>query len=295
LKTSDAYESAWLGIRESKEPEVRIGGDGRFAIGIQGRSGGNLDTLGLMLVHDPAAKSEAAKPKKLPTPRLAALADARDAVQEQYKADLAKAKGAKDKALLAQKLQEKSRGAQESALPLALLEEAAKLSAQAGDLDTLLQVVDDLADRFEGDFAPLKKESLTSLVAAAKDTPAGRAAAAWLVLLDKPDDPVANHTAGIYECFLRDRLPTGLPLLLKSTVAGESAAAKKDSENPTDSAEQIAAGDAWWDLSEKETDRPIQHALRERAAFWYEKAIGLASGTNKTKLEKRIGIAKGAR
>jgi hypothetical protein len=46
LDTADAYQSSWLG--EKGAGEVKLGGDGSYVIGIQGRSASDIDAFGLI-------------------------------------------------------------------------------------------------------------------------------------------------------------------------------------------------------------------------------------------------------
>src|SRR5262249_28948818 len=57
--------------------------------------------------------------------------------------------------------------------------------------------------------------------------------------------------------------------------------------NPKGTKAQVAIGDAWWDLADKEKD-PTRLSLQRRAAHWYEQAIPDLTGLNKVRIEKRI-------
>src|SRR5579862_2251426 len=46
LDTADTYQSPWLG--EKGGGEVKLGGDGSYVVGIQGRSAADVDAFGLI-------------------------------------------------------------------------------------------------------------------------------------------------------------------------------------------------------------------------------------------------------
>jgi hypothetical protein len=47
LDPSDSYESRWIGGKGGDQ-EKQLGGDGAYVIGIHGRSGKDLDCLGIL-------------------------------------------------------------------------------------------------------------------------------------------------------------------------------------------------------------------------------------------------------
>jgi hypothetical protein len=44
----NAYKSKWFGSRPSRVKAKELGGDGRFVIGIYGKTGADADTIGLL-------------------------------------------------------------------------------------------------------------------------------------------------------------------------------------------------------------------------------------------------------
>ncbi len=61
LDTNDSYESAWIGGHGGGD-EKKLGGDGRPVIGIYGKSGGDLNRLGLIQAEKPVESLGAAAP-----------------------------------------------------------------------------------------------------------------------------------------------------------------------------------------------------------------------------------------
>src|SRR5262249_42569303 len=101
------------------------------------------------------------------------------------------------------------------------------------------------------------------------------------------DDAEANAEVGRYYALLKGNWKKGLPLLLKGKDEALQALAKKDLANPKASKAQVAVGDAWWDLADKEQD-PAKLNLQRRAAHWYETALPDLAGLNKVRVEKRL-------
>jgi hypothetical protein len=113
-----------------------------------------------------------------------------------------------------------------------------------------------------------------------------------------PTDPKANLVVGKHLCFVKGDWEQGVPMLalcgdaaLKVAADKDIAAADKDSDK--DSKAKLSAGDAWWDLSEKE-DGLVREQMRQRAVAWYRQAQPLATGLAAVKIEKRIHEAEQA-
>jgi len=107
------------------------------------------------------------------------------------------------------------------------------------------------------------------------------------VLETKPDSPEASLTVGNWRCFVEGDWEKGLPLLAQCDSDEVSKAATLDMKNPSTPADVVAVGDAWWDLSDDRSGME-KHRARQRAAHWYNRAIGQLSGLTKTKVEKRL-------
>jgi hypothetical protein len=107
------------------------------------------------------------------------------------------------------------------------------------------------------------------------------------VLSKTPGDPEANFVIGQYLCIAKGDWENGLGYLAKGLDGALRTNALKEIGKPTESAAQIALGDAWWDLGEKESES-TKASLRRRAAFWYQQALPSVAGLTRTKLEKRL-------
>jgi formylglycine-generating enzyme required for sulfatase activity len=116
------------------------------------------------------------------------------------------------------------------------------------------------------------------------------------VLEKNPTDPAANLAAGRQLCFVKRDWDRGLPMLALGNDAELKTVAAKDLGGAKSVEEQVALGDAWWDLAEKKTD--AEHdALRLRARFWYRQAEpNLAGGLAGLKVKQRLEqLAKSGR
>jgi WD40 repeat protein len=110
---------------------------------------------------------------------------------------------------------------------------------------------------------------------------------ALAVLKKDPKDPAANLAVGRFLCLVRGNWKRGLPLLALGSDATLRDLALSDLKNPVSEAAQMAVGDGWWDLGEKEKG-PAKKHLQLRAVFWYLQVVPRVSGINKTRLERRI-------
>ncbi|MCE9529763.1 MAG: SUMF1/EgtB/PvdO family nonheme iron enzyme, partial [Planctomycetes bacterium] len=115
----------------------------------------------------------------------------------------------------------------------------------------------------------------------------GEVQAARKVLTTKPDDPAANTTVGRFLCLIEGDWDAGLPLLAKCGDANLKEAAIKELAGPQESAQQMEAADAWWNVAEKESGT-LQQMLQQRATAWYELAMPGLSGLGKLKVSGRL-------
>ncbi len=121
------------------------------------------------------------------------------------------------------------------------------------------------------------------------------AKAAQAKLEKNPDDTEASYILGRYQCLGLANWTAGLPAIGKGSNALFRQAATADLANPDQSAAEVAVGDLWWDLSERETGHS-RTALKRRAASWYAKAQAdpKLNGLARAKLEKRSALVLAA-
>lgn len=103
------------------------------------------------------------------------------------------------------------------------------------------------------------------------------------VLSSKPDDPAANGAVGHDLCLNKGDWTNGLKRLLKGSDASLREIAQRDLSGPSTPQEQVALGDAWWALAEKDGPR-----WKVRAAYWYVRVLPDSTGLTRAKLERRL-------
>lgn len=111
------------------------------------------------------------------------------------------------------------------------------------------------------------------------------------LLAKNPADPESNLIVGRHEGFLRGNWEKAIPLLAKGSDPAIKAAATRELSKPATSDDQVAAGDGWWDLADKETIAAVQTNLRRRALHWYQQAS--PTGLVKLKVDKRMSEVRG--
>jgi WD40 repeat protein/serine/threonine protein kinase len=183
-------------------------------------------------------------------------------------------------------------------------------SAARAFVESALAVLDDAiaADAFDkgarleslAGFAALRsrEKALPGLVSARfKELKEARkdheaAAAARVTLKENPDDPSANRALGKYLCFRKGAWDRGLPLLRKADDAALRDLAEADAARPTEAADQVKVGDAWWDLAVKKPELGSTQ-LRRRAASWYRQALPGLAGLTHDRIADRIKEVRG--
>ncbi|MGD0900814.1 MAG: hypothetical protein ABR915_23530 [Thermoguttaceae bacterium] len=103
------------------------------------------------------------------------------------------------------------------------------------------------------------------------------------------NEPNANLVVGTYFCFVKRNWEKGLPMLALGNEEVLKALAKQDLECADSSAERAKLGDAWWSFAETQAEATKEKA-RERAGYWYKRALPELSGLTKEKVEKRLGM-----
>ena len=105
------------------------------------------------------------------------------------------------------------------------------------------------------------------------------------VLQQNPTDPAANLTVGKYRCFHNGYWAKGVPMLALGSDSTLKNLAAKELQDVQDVNAQVALGDGWWQLAEREGGKAKTH-LREHAADYYERALPGLTGLRKQKIAK---------
>ena len=91
---------------------------------------------------------------------------------------------------------------------------------------------------------------------------------------------------GKYDCFVRGLWQEGLPKLAIANDAQLQRLAKLDIQNPESVADQTNLADGWWEAAEHAGSD--QSAMKQRAGYWYRRALPNAAGLTKLKITKRL-------
>jgi hypothetical protein len=100
---------------------------------------------------------------------------------------------------------------------------------------------------------------------------------AMAALQGDPDDAAANSILGKYLCLTKGDWEKGLPILARGGNAPLNALAARDLKGAATAEEQVKLGDAWWAV----------HG-RQRAAYWYEKAMPALKRLERDRVQNRI-------
>jgi hypothetical protein len=174
---------------------------------------------------------------------------------------------------------------------LALIEEA----VQAGQFDAAAGVTGkaEAAAKASGDPPLAIRASAVAKDVTHVQREAGAVKPHRKTLEEKPDDPAANGALGRFYCLAVGDWDRGLPYLVKGVDADLKAFATRDLAGPTEPVDMTALGDSWWDHSEKESNATVKRRLKNRAWFWYRKALPAASGLSRVRMESRLREAGG--
>ncbi len=104
-----------------------------------------------------------------------------------------------------------------------------------------------------------------------------------------PDDAPANAAAGRFACLIQGDFDHGVAMLCRGNDARLRSAALADQAAPTTPAEQVLAGNGWWDLSDGAGRVATRH-LRDRAAMWYRKARTPLAGLSAALVDQRLAM-----
>ncbi len=148
-----------------------------------------------------------------------------------------------------------------------------------------------LANQRRDEAIPKQLNRLKSLLGAAQRQYDG-AGDAIADFRDDPDDGDAAAAFGRFLCFIKGDWETGLPLLAKGGNSSLQAIAALDLKGAQDHLNQIAIGDAWWELSEKARVGIYRQAAQDRAIHWYQQAFNvMPDSLHKLHVKARLDAA----
>lgn len=108
-----------------------------------------------------------------------------------------------------------------------------------------------------------------------------------------PDDPAANLIVGHWYGTVQDDWDRAMPFLARGAEEPLAQAARRELARPSDAAEQLALGDTWWELAEKEENRAAA-ALKQRAGYWYERTLPFLARSERAQVQKRLAAIAAA-
>lgn len=88
-----------------------------------------------------------------------------------------------------------------------------------------------------------------------------------------PSNAEAAAAVGRFLCFIKGDWHEGLPLLSRDENASLKRAVESDLEGVGGAIDELAIGDAWWQLAEQATSPVYRQGSLERAAHWYRRAL----------------------
>ncbi|MHC4399635.1 MAG: hypothetical protein ACYTG0_08145 [Planctomycetota bacterium] len=106
-------------------------------------------------------------------------------------------------------------------------------------------------------------------------------------LEERPTDPEANLIAGRYLCLIKDDWEKGIPMLALSSDTALKALALEELAGATTPDAQVAVGDGWFDLAERQEEE-ANKALLKRAETWYRQAAPKLTRLLRMKIDKRL-------
>ena len=168
---------------------------------------------------------------------------------------------------------------------------ALRIAQELIDQDSYLtaaRVIAALKPAVTGDAAMLQQFQTAEKKADMLRTGAALIAKDFEHLKVSPDDAVANLAVGRFICFTKRDWSRGLPMLAKGSQPALKLAATTDMALPTDEKLCAELGDIWWDVAVKETSSVAKRAERQRAAFWYDGAVGRLTALRKVQVEQRL-------
>jgi hypothetical protein len=224
---------------------------------------------------------------QLPIPDAEAVKHAETNIRTVFKADLAKIKP-EDRMLLAEKFLTLAKTEKDVASRFVLMREAIDMISKLGELDALLDALEQMEGAFVLSGSGNRKKALAGVAAATKDAERSKVITAMKTLSDKPDDPAANLMVGKYFLFSRGDWDKSLPMLAKGTDPAWKAVAEKEMTKPTEGTDLVSLGDGLISLAEKERAPSYKQILQERAICWYQQAIATLTGLERTKIEIKL-------
>jgi hypothetical protein len=107
-------------------------------------------------------------------------------------------------------------------------------------------------------------------------------------LRTQPDDAEANYRVGRYTAAIKGDWKKALPMLAKGGDASWKTLAQQELAFPSDTRDQLALANGWWDVGQSAEDAEKNNLLAH-AGTWYRKVQpDVSAGLDKARVEKRL-------
>ena len=100
-----------------------------------------------------------------------------------------------------------------------------------------------------------------------------KAAESLAIYREDPSQTEQAAAFGRFLCFIKGEWEQGLPLVIMGGKRQLREVAQMDINGAKTIDEEVALGDAWWELSRQIGSGIYRQSLQDRAAFWYQKAF----------------------
>lgn len=110
---------------------------------------------------------------------------------------------------------------------------------------------------------------------------------ALAALQASPSDAEANLTAGRWYCFVKQQWEQGLPYLARGSDPALAAAAQEDLAGPVSPDQQLAVGDAWWQVARVKQGY-LKARIARRAEQWLDRALPSLSPDTGSGVQQRF-------
>jgi hypothetical protein len=197
-----------------------------------------------------------------------------------YKDDYLKRKDAQKRRFAKKLFDEGAKSKDDAGIYYEMLDESVRLATESEDYEQLLTSIEKMGETFTGFDATGYKRTVLGRIKS-KAT-----AGAILKLMDDAKDKAANTTAGKFFCLNIGHWEEGLPMLTLGGDADLAKVAEMELGPPKNAQEQMATGDAWYEIGKKAPSDKT--GMWSRAQFWYVKAQPDLTGVNKARVEKTL-------
>ena len=100
--------------------------------------------------------------------------------------------------------------------------------------------------------------------------------------------PKENLEVGFFNCIWKGDWDKGIPYLAKGSEGSLQSLANMEMQSPASAEELVKLGDGWRKLAEETREERSRGHFFKRAADWYNRALPILQGLNRTKAERQL-------